>query len=678
MKTIIKTSICAVFTCLIGLSNIHAQAINESFEDDFKTAEKIYAKYYLDGKGESLSYSKAGYAEAIPIFLKLFLKDTTNMNLAFKLGVCYQSSRRKKSECIYYFSKAASSVTANYKGGSYKERKAPLIAIKYLGDAYHLDYQFDRAIEVYTNYISILKNESKSDMALKAETQHEIEMCMNGKQLVANPVKVSIKTLGSNINSPYSDYSPVVSADQNTIFFTTRRIETTGKLRDEEGNNMEDIYMSVKTNSVWSVAKSIGAPINTEQHEASVGLSPDGQTILIYKDDKGDGNIYSTTLEGREWSAPIKLSENINSKFWEPSAFISADGNVLYFTSNKPGGYGGRDLYTSKRMPNGEWGKSENMGKLINTPHDEDAPFIHPDGVSLSFSSNGHKSMGGFDIFTTVQSTDGTWSVPENVGYPINTTDDDIYYVVSPDNRTAYFSSFREGGIGEKDIYTATFVERKETPITLMKGNVIEASGSPAKNVMITVTDNETEAVLGVFRANGSTGQFMFILTPGKNYNITYQAENSLFYSENKQISKETNYYEIFQPVQLDPIVVGSKITLNNIFFDFDKAILRPTSNVELRNLVTLLKANPKMRVQITGHTDAKGEAVYNQKLSEERAQVVVDRLIAGGIDKDHIKAKGFGESQPSSTNKNADGTDDAEGRQLNRRVELQVIGIDN
>ena len=204
--------------------------------------------------------------------------------------------------------------------------------------------------------------------------------------------------------------------------------------------------------------------------------------------------------------------------------FISADGNSLYFTSNKPGGFGGRDLYISKRKFDGDWEKAENLGPSINTAYDEDSPFIHPDGVTLSFSSNGHNTMGGFDIFSSMQ-LDGVWSQPINVGFPINTTDDDIFYVISPDSKTAYFSSFREGGLGEKDNYMATFPDRKETPLVLVKGIVLDKDGHPAKNVRITITDNETEQVVSVYKANSKTGNFLFILTPGKNYNITYQAD---------------------------------------------------------------------------------------------------------------------------------------------------------
>lgn len=390
----------------------------------------------------------------------------------------------------------------------------------------------------------------------------------------------------------------------------------------------------------------------------------------------GDGNIYSTALDGDTWSKPVKLNENINTKHWEPSAFISADGNSLYFASNKPGGFGGLDLYMSKRGSDGDWDKAVNLGAGINTPYDEDAPSIHPDGVTLSFSSNGHNTMGGFDIFTSLLSYEGIWSEPVNVGYPINTTDDDIFYMVSPNGKTAYFSSFREDGLGEKDNYMATFLDKKETPLTLIQGTVNDEAGMPAKKVMITVTDNETEAIVGVYKANAKTGQFLFILTPGKNYNITYQAENHLFYSENIEIPKQSNYYEFKKSVKLHPIVVGSKITLNNIFFDFDKATLRPLSNVELKNLVLLMKSNPNMKVEISGHTDSKGDDAYNLKLSEERAQAVVNRLIEKEISTTRMKAKGYGETQPVAPNTKPNGSDDPEGRQLNRRVELKITEL--
>jgi outer membrane protein OmpA-like peptidoglycan-associated protein len=671
MKTIILVGL----TIFLSLSKLSSQNSKTNPEEDFKTAEKIFSSIFSNNKDESGAQSKRGYSEALPIFLNLYKKDTANKNLAFKIGVCYQASRRYRTQATPYLTKAITSTTKEYNASSYEEKKAPLVAYKFLGDAYHLEYKFDKAIEAYEKFIAVSENNS-SDKVMVAIAKHSIEMCKTGKILVAAPLNIKLKNLGNTVNSSSGDYSPVLSADQNTLFFTSRRPQSTGSQKDGDGNFMEDIYMSTKTKTGWSTAKNIGTPINTEWHEATVGLSPDGQTILIYRDDSGDGNIYSTSLDGDIWSTPVKLNDNINSKYWEPSAFISADGTKIYFTSNKPGGYGGRDLYVSKRKFGGDWEPATNMGPSINTPYDEDAPFIHPDGVTLSFSSNGHNTMGGFDIFSSILYNNEVWSEPVNIGFPINTTDDDIFYVISPDSKTAYFSSFREGGVGEKDNFMATFPNRKETPLTLVKGIVLDITGKPAKNVNITVTDNETEQIVGIYNSNNKTGKFLFILVPNKNYNITYQADKHLFYSENLEIPKESNYYELKKAITLNPITVGSKIVLNNIFFDFDKATLRPLSNVEIKNLVTIMRANPTMKVEISGHTDSKGNDAYNKKLSEERAQVVVNKLIENGISVDRFKAKGYGENTPSVSNTTPTGKDNPEGRQLNRRVELTITEI--
>jgi len=658
--------------CALNLEKATAQ----SFEKEFDKGEKLFSPIYQDGKSETRTRFKGGYAEARTIFINLYKTDPANCNLAFKIGVCYQGSSRSGAQAIPYFTKAVTSVSNDYKGSSYKEKNAPLIAYKYLGDAYHLNYEFDKAMDAYKKYIAVMDQNKNNDKELIAETNRKIEMCITGKRLVAAPVKIKIENLGAGLNSTYADYAPVVSADQNSIFFTSRRSDSNGGEKDEDGNYMEDIYMSERTKAGWAKASGIGPQINTSGNESVLAVSPDGQHILIYKDDNGDGNIYSTELNGDTWSSPEKLNKNVNSDYWEPSAIISADGRSLYFISNAPGGFGGRDMYMSRLTPDGDWGKAVNMGTAINTPYDEDAPFLHADGVTLSFSSNGHNTMGGFDLFTSLLSADGSWSEPINAGYPLNTTDDDIFYVVSPDGRKAYFSSFRKDGLGEKDNYMATFLDRKETPLTLVTGTVNTESGKPAKDVEITVTDNENEQIVGVYHTNSKTGKFLFILTPGKNYNVTYQSKEKLFYSENIEIPKESNFYEIKRAIALDPIVVGSKITLNNIFFDYDKSTLRTQSNVELKNLLQLMKSNPNMKVEIAGHTDSKGDDAYNQTLSEERAQAVVNKLVAGGINADRMKAKGYGKTMPIAVNKKADGKDNPQGRQLNRRVELKITGL--
>lgn len=633
---------------------------------------QVYASEYdTKIKEASKNFDSGKFDIALPLYLDLAELDSLNPDMNFRIGICYLNSRTEKQKSVHYLEKAITCIDKC----SFKEDKANVMTFKALGDAYHLTYKFDMAMINYEKFKSLL-SDNKKDQTLISEVDRKIEMCKVGKELVASPIKVKIENMGETLNSPFADYSPVLTADESTLIFTTRRAESTGRKLDYAGLFFEDIYISHKTDSVWSKAVSIDRPINTIGNEATVGISIDGQTILIYKDDDGDGNIYSTRLNGDLWSIPRKLNDNINTKSWEPSAFISADGNTLYFTSNRPGGFGGRDLYSSKKTTEGDWGIAINLGSTINTPFDEDAPFIHPDGVTLYFASNGHKTMGGFDIFSTNMLANNEWTTPVNIGFPINTTDDDIYYNVSADNKRAYYSSFKEGGVGEKDNYEITFYEYKESPLTVLKGGITDIHGKVPKIIEITVTDNETGELVGVYHSNSKTGEYLFILPSGKNYNITHESEGYLFQSVNMDVSQNKKYYFSQNTIQLEPIAVGSKVVLNNIFFDFDKATLRNISNVELSKLFKLLTKNPSMVVEISGHTDSKGSEEYNIKLSEDRAQSVVNYLITKGINKNQMIAKGYGKSNPVANNINADGSDNPNNRQLNRRAELKIIKI--
>jgi hypothetical protein len=295
--------------CLVAFQSFSQK--QKSFEKKFDDAEKIYGPIYNDSKGELLNYSKEEFIVARPLYIELYKMDTTNANISFKLGVCHLSSRTFRAKSIPYLLKATTDVTDSYNGSSDKERKAPLIAYKFLGDAYHLNYQFDKAIEAYTKYKSVMHEENSTDKDQVTETNRKIEMCNTGKILVKTPINVKIKTIGSNANSPFADYSPVISADQQSLYFTSRRPGSVGGLKDKEGNYREDIYKTTKVKNGWSKAVNIGIPINTGDNEASVGISPDGQTILVYKDDNGDGNIYSTSLKGDVWARPVKLNDNI-------------------------------------------------------------------------------------------------------------------------------------------------------------------------------------------------------------------------------------------------------------------------------------------------------------------------------------------------------------------------------
>ncbi|HET6991557.1 MAG TPA: OmpA family protein, partial [Bacteroidia bacterium] len=603
--------------------------------------------------------------------------DPSNANLCFKIGVCCLNISSEKHNAENYLFVASNSVSTSYHEGSAKERMAPPSAYYYYGQALHLDNKFDEAIaafEKYKTYVDPADKKTLDDLTLR------IAWCNNGKQMVAFPVNIKVENVGPNINTEYPEYSPVISADEKTLIFTTRRpTNTGGQIDPRDGMYFEDIYMSTRSDSgAWGKAVPMGNNINTPGHEATIGLSADGQKLLIYKDDAGDGNIYISSLMGNNWGTPQKLTDNVNSKAWEPSACMSADGNTLYFTSTVAGGFGGRDIYRSVRLPNGEWSKPTNLGPKINTPYDEDAPAILADGMTLYFASNGPKSMGGFDILVSILNPDTGWSEPMNIGYPVNSTDDDLFFVPTPDDKHAYFSSANSPhGFGEKDICFLTFPEKEEAKLTVLEGEITSIYGGTPENTVITVTDVETGDIVGTYVPNSVTGHYVIVLPPGRNYSISYEATDFLYQSDNVNISDTMAYQVIDRPVELEPLKVGQKLVVRNIFFASGKSVLAPESKTELDKLVDLMVKHPLLIVEISGHTDASGSDELNQKLSEQRAQAVADYISSHGVDKSRLRTIGYGESKPIAVNYNKDGSPNKQGMAMNRRFEFTILSVD-
>ena len=619
-------------------------------------------------------FTQENYARALPLYLDV-AKEVDNANINFLIGVCYLNSTTEKQKAQQYLEKASASISEKYKYGKFKEKNAPRETWLYLGKAQHLNYKFDEAIASFEKFLSFL---SENQTVLREEVFRGIELAKNGKEYYTNPVNIKVDNVGSNINSPYSEHSPVLSADEETFIFTSRRPGTTGEKKDPSDDMFfEDIYISTKTADGWSAPVNMGSPINTDGHDATIGISVDGQRLLIFKDDNGDGNIYESTLVGNKWSSPKKLNENINTKSWEAGACFSADGNALYFVSDREGGFGGKDIYRSVKLPNGEWSKPLNLGPAVNTKYDEEGPFFHPDGKTLYFSTSGHKSFGGMDIFTTTLSEDGSWTPPVNMGYPVNSTDDDVFYIPTPDNKRGYYSSFKnDGGFGEKDIYMLTYPDAEEANLTVYRGEMLSIYGGVPEGAFINVTDNETGELIGSYTPNAQTGKYLIILQPGKNYNISYEAEGFLFQSENLNVTDSSVYQLINRPIELNPIKVGTRMTLKNIFFASGQSTLSPSSRVELEKLKELMTKLPNLVVEIEGHTDSKGSEQLNQRLSQQRAESVVKYLVDGGIAPARLKAIGYGESRPIARNENADGSDNKAGMSLNRRFEFVIIGV--
>jgi outer membrane protein OmpA-like peptidoglycan-associated protein len=481
--------------------------------------------------------------------------------------------------------------------------------------------------------------------------------------------------------------------------FTSRRDNTTGSKKDDDNEYFEDIYISTKENGKWTPSRHLSKNVNTDKHDAIAGISPDGSRIYVYRHSGSDGgDLYESNQFGADWEIPVHMNKNINTKYHESSVSITFDGKRMYFVSDKPSGIGNRDIYYSEIDAKGEWGPAKNIGPEINTKYGEEGVFIHPDGVTIYFSSQGHESMGGYDVFKSVWK-DGKWSKPENLGYPINGPDDDVFFVVAGSGTRAYFASAKAGGYGDKDIYRITFLGPEKQPLTSNEDQLLAAIANPVSNLRpqeeeqvnlakltilkgiiydfktnekleasIDLIDNDKNQVLATFKSNAVTGKYLVNLPSGKNYGIAVRKEGYLFHSENFNIPAGADFQEYEKNIGLKKIEVGNTIILKNIFFDFDKATLRPESINELDRLVKLMNENPTIKIELGSHTDSKGSDEYNMRLSEARSKSVVDYLISKGISPSRLVAKGYGESRPVDTN------DTEEGRQNNRRTEFKIL----
>ena len=381
MKKTILLIFLSVSAFLILFSKANA---NEVFDGTYKSIYKQAEDYFVN----------ENYTAALPLYMKLDSMEKDNANLNFKIGFCYLIAPTYKTKSIPYFEEAIKNIAKQYEEGEIKEKKSPLATYYYLAKAYHLNYEFDKATEMYQKYIDELGTDPKFASEIE-DVKHDIETCGYGKELIKQPKKVIVENLGEGVNTKYPEYSPVVSLDEQTLIFTTRREGGINKAKEPNGQYFEDIFTSTYDGEKWGPAIPIGTNINTMGHEATINLSADGQKLLIYKDDGGNGNIYVSELKGSEWGVPEFVSAPINSSSWESHACYSSDNRVLYFVSNRAGGFGGRDIYKCLKLPNGEWGPAQNLGDVINTKYDEDGVFIHPDGKQIFFSSKGHNSMGG-------------------------------------------------------------------------------------------------------------------------------------------------------------------------------------------------------------------------------------------------------------------------------------------
>ncbi len=608
----------------------------------YSTTNSNAIKYYARA-GESLDSRQ--YSEALNLLKEAIEADPNFVEAHAQLGDLYrlqQQYGQARSEYV-----KVTELKPDFSRSIYlKLGEIEISSGQYTSAKQHL--------EKYITYPNITAKDNYYARKLLADC----DFSLNALQ---HPVAFKPVNLGAEINTANDEYLPVATADEGTLIFT-RKI-----------NNNEDFYKSLKQNSRWSTASNLSRVINTpDYNEGAQSISQDGKYLFFTGCNRPDGlgrcDIYVSKRSGEDWSKPFNLTSPINSPGWESQPSISADGRTLYFVSNRKGGYGGYDIWKSTVTGRG-WSEPENLGPNINTALDEQSPFIHPDDSTFYFCSNGWPGLGGKDLFVSRLGKDGKWQKPENLGYPINSGGDENGLTLTANGNYAFFASNALGGYGGYDIYTFELpAALRPRSVTYVKGTVTDAQTQRPIEAIVEIIDLGTNQPVFKDLSSASQGDFLATLTSGKNYALNISKSGYLFYSDNFSLKGHdaTKSYNV--SVNMNPIEIGGKVILKNIFFDTNSFALKEESKTELKLIADFLAMNPQVRIEISGHTDNVGTDVSNQKLSENRAKSVYEYLNVHGVNAAKLVYKGYGKAQPVVPNTNADN------RAKNRRTEFKVI----
>ncbi len=636
-------------------------------------------KNYRGGKGT--------YDLARDHYLYALQYNPENAALNYKLGVCYLYTDNKY-EAISYLLKAFT-IDPEVSGDIHLM----------LGSAYQLVLEFDKAIEHYKLHSQVLDPKQKAAYA-PVLTKRMAE-CQSGRILSKEPRRVIIHNLGETVNSKYDDYNPIFTYGDTALLFTSRRPYEKAKRNKLDNKFNEDIYLSSRKGNSFEEAVRLSEPFNSDGNDAVVGVSDDGRSYLLYQGQVEGGDIQITSYlpEKGKWSRPKGVTGKLTSKDGETSASFATGGAELFYVSgNSDLSLGGKDILYSKLDEKGRWTDPVNLGSVINTPYDEEGVFITPDGTTLYFASQGHNSMGGFDIYRSERRPGGTWSAPENLGYPINTPDDEVFYITDRSGKTGYYACIREGGFGAKDICKVVYLgSEKElvfrtsdqllagpgtqktgfiipaVPLDLdaslmLTGSVLDTLGGVAPIVATMAFFDPATGEREAFVISDTLGEYTARLPEPKAYAVEINAPDYLYFLDIIDLRQATGDEILHQSFFLKRVEVGIKVVLENIYFETGKAILRPESHNALDQVFRFLENNPSVRLEISGHTDNTGTLRINQRLSRDRAKAVVDYLVGQGISPDRLVSQGYADTQPVATNATA------AGREQNRRVEFKVL----
>ncbi|MDO7847381.1 OmpA family protein [Hymenobacter sp. M29] len=638
-------------SCAVALTAaIATPADAQSTRKDLKTGNKFF--------------EQENYRAAIPYYEKVLAKDPNNAKALFNAGISYMSfDKEKASDYIYKAQKLKPKVSKDVE--------------YWLGRVDHLNYNFDEAVAHFQAYNATLK---KNDQR-KEEIAQLIKHSQNAKVQFNSPKDIFVKNLGPTVNTPYSEHSPVISSDDKLLIFTSRGENVTGaagkpsdkknKAIAADGEYYEDVFEATRVDDEnWQKPRSLSTALNGKGHDASIQLFDNDTKLLMYRNDN-NGDIFVSDKTGGDWSAPKPLNGNINSKSFESDAYITPDGKTIYFSTGKYSEDGTLDLYYSTRTDGGDFGPAKSLGANINTKYDDDSPYLSKDGKTLYFSSRGHNTMGGYDIFKSDWDSVGRkWGAAQNMGYPVNTPDDDSYYRLSPDGSYAYLSSYRIGGYGEKDIYTINYIKNAnirgkvfsaKDSTTVIPGVELVFSGKQADNTALSFRD--------ISKADGA---YQVAVLSGRTYQVAVSKDGRPIETQEFPVPVSTNdsttIIKNFYINYVDTLT-GGYLAARNIYFDTDKYKLRPESITRLNEITQFLTTNSGINISIEGHCDSRNTDEYNMVLGQNRAQAAYNYLKKQGITETRMSTVSYGERRPAAPN------DSPENMQLNRRDEFKVVG---
>jgi len=626
-------------------------ASRNSFSQGFHTSSNKALKIYNDGVTafDFLDFNKAenNFKEAISLDKKFFE--------AYMMLGELMSKQKRYTEASYNYKAAVKIDSLFYKPVFFNLANAEMLSGDYSDALIHFNVYLAQTRMSEKNKTVAVKHVKNCEFALNA---------------MKNPVPFNPVSIGSSINTKDDEYWPSITADGQTLMFTRQPAPIDSP--SPSGQVQEDFYLSYFSDNSWQKAVNAGPPLNTRQNEGAQTISSNGNYMYFTACDRPGGlgscDIYFSAFNEGRWSEPSNLRSPVNTSFWESQPSISADGKMLFFSSSRLGGYGGKDLWFSLMNNKNLWTNPVNMGKNINTDGDEMSPFIHFDGRTLYFASDGRVGMGGFDIYITRMINDSTWTDPQNLGYPINTYNDEMGLIIESGGHKAYFSSARDKLNGKDIFYFNLYESVRPNPVSYLKGKVYDKETGKLLKADYELINLSTNKVTIKSSTDGA-GNFLVCLPSGYNYGINVSKTGYLFYSESFMFEGQHTVVEPYiKRISLNPIKVGEKMQLSNVFYEIDSWQLKKESMSELNNLASLLSDNKDLIMEIGGYTDSTGSVEYNKVLSEKRALSVVDYLINKGISSGRLKYKGYGNTSPIGDNVTI------EGRKLNRRTEAKII----